>query len=56
MSKWQIYITANNGDDIPQELKVWDDDKEPILNLRLAAYAKDAVITIEPNPTEADNE
>ena len=48
MSEWQLYITANNGEDIPQQLKVWDDSDEPILELRLAAFSKDAVISIEP--------
>ena len=52
MAKWQLYITADKGDDVPQELKVWDDEEETILELRLAAYAKDAVITIEPKPTK----
>lgn len=56
MTKWQIYITANNGDDIPQELKLWDDDKEPLLHLRLAAFAKDAVIDIEPAPSEPEED
>jgi len=36
MSKWQLYITDNNGDGIPQELRVWDDEEETILELRLA--------------------
>lgn len=57
MAKWQIYITANNGEDIPQHLRVWDDEDEPGLELRLAAFAKDAVITIEPLiEQEANNE
>lgn len=47
MRKWQLYITANNGDDVPQRLMVWDDDEE-FLELRLAAFAKDAVISFEP--------
>lgn len=47
MSKWQLWITANNGDDVPQELRVWNDEEE-ILELRLSAYANNAVITVEP--------
>lgn len=47
MCKWQLYITANNGDDVPQRLMVWDDGEE-FLELRLAAFSKDAVISIEP--------
>ena len=55
MTKWQLYITANNGDDIPQALRVWDDNEEQILELRLAAYAKDAVISIEPLGEKQDD-
>lgn len=47
MCKWQLYITANNGDDVPQRLMVWDDNEE-FLELRLAAFSKDAVISFEP--------
>jgi hypothetical protein len=46
MSKWQVYITDNNGEGVAQELQVWDDNE--ILELRLAAFANDAVISIEP--------
>lgn len=48
MTKWQLYVTADSGNDIPQELRTWDDEQQPQLELRLAAFAKDAVITIEP--------
>lgn len=46
MAKWQIYVTDNNGDGHVQELMVWDDSD--ILELHLAAFASDAVITIAP--------
>lgn len=43
---YQIYITANNGEDVTQELMQWDGEDR--LELRLSAYANDAVISVEP--------
>lgn len=50
---YKVYLTANNGDDVPQELADWFENDGPLV-LRLSAFAKDAVITIEPRIMEPD--
>jgi hypothetical protein len=47
MSKHKVWLIGENGDGIPQALEDWDDDNGG-LTLRLIAFAKDAVIEIEP--------
>lgn len=47
---YSIYLTANNGEDVPQQLQDWDGEER--LELRLAGFAKDAVISIEPKPNQ----
>lgn len=44
---YSVYITAHEGEDVPQQLHDWFEDDGPLV-LRLSAFAKDAVITIEP--------
>ena len=46
--KYNIYLTPNNGDGIPQQLQDWDGE-EP-LELRCIAFANDVVISIELAP------
>lgn len=51
---YDVWVTANNGDDIPQKLEDWDGESG--LELRLAAFANDAVIFIEPQAPKEDND
>lgn len=44
---YKVYITSDDGEGYVQELHDWDEDNGPLV-LRLKAFAKDAVITIEP--------
>jgi hypothetical protein len=46
MTKYAIYIIPDNGNGIPERLE--DYDGESIRNIRLAAFARDSVISIEP--------
>lgn len=48
MSKYYVWLTAYDGEGIPQALEEWDDEQP--LTLRLSAFAPDAVITIESKP------
>ncbi len=44
---YTVYIISDNGEGIPQKLHDWFTD-DGNLELRLSAFAKDAVIVIEP--------
>jgi NAD(P)H-flavin reductase len=53
MSRFYVWLTAHEGEATPMPLKDWNDD-EGALELQLSAFAKDAVITIEPMPEELE--
>jgi hypothetical protein len=46
VTKYAIYIIPDNGNGIPERLE--DYDGESIRNIRIAAFARDSVISIEP--------
>jgi hypothetical protein len=54
MTKYAIYITSDNGNGVTMRLE--DYDGESIRDFRLAAFARDAVLTIEPEPITSDSD
>lgn len=53
MGKFTIYITGNNGDDVPQKMSDWDGEDD--LEFRLSGFSDTAVISIERNREKQDD-
>lgn len=54
MSNYKVYLISNDGDGRVQSLPDWNG--EDYLEIHLSAFAKDAVISIEPAREEQTDE